>query len=1010
MIITFADNWLPALLAWRWPAELALSSTNVTRYSLHGVSDEIPLHAIIGSRIRAGWSFFGYPLTTVLDVDVQTRAQNDNVVAVRKSLLFAGGNRADEANHRLIAAVRHRLQQLANEQAALLAAIEADAKTVLRPGIYVRGSEMRKWREAVASRQPAKALHQLQTLIRHPLFPSGATSTIAERIARVTDLLSSDGNARHEHNQRFIDEQKHAYAAFFKKVETQALTDEQIKAALVFDDANLVIAAAGSGKTSVIVAKAGYAIAAGMMDESEILALAFNKKAAKELQARLRHRLTKALGRRIAITARTFHSEGMFLLGKPPTEKDWIVEQLDEPNGRRRFMAAFDQLSKKPDFRNALLRWAAFARYPEPTLEGGGDDDHEENERRYQRACREQVRKKRMGEIRQWGRHIPTLDPKLYVRSIEESIIANWLLLHHVPFRYEKEIRKPELLTALGVPLTRNGKQRPYQPDFVYTHPTNPKILIYHEHFGLDGHGNAPDFLGGKKYAQRAQQKRRAFHETFAWVAKKNQPLPFFETRSAWVRDGSIEQRLEQELTRRGIPVSEIDPVYEKAVLAEFRDPSNLQDTFLHFVQCYRESGLTRDEVMARARSSSEPYRAVLFLDVALALAEVVDAEYRGANHIEYCDMLSRGAAAVASRGQPPPFKLILVDEFQDIARLRMNLVRQLADRNPEAILFFVGDDWQAINRFAGSDIGIFRSYLPRPPAATAPDADVREHGIAQDGRSTHAVSLTQTFRSAQGIADVARALVMKNPGQIDKRITSIRAETKQTLRVVEHHDTAQARKQALIGELERIAQRPLPQDENKKTRLHDVFVLTRNMADTAVPEGLEPEHTDEIATRFASRLRITRETMHASKGLEADYTIIAGLDAGFRGFPDNREQDPLLALVLPPFADPLEEERRLLYVALTRAKRQVVLLTAAIRPSEYILELEQLKALQDRIEWVSLGLKRYLCPACRRGALRLNKRGDRVECSRYPRCGYRSTADLYPDLATSSEPSPLAN
>ncbi len=99
------------------------------------------------------------------------------------------------------------------------------------------------------------------------------------------------------------------------------------------------------------------------------------------------------------------------------------------------------------------------------------------------------------------------------------------------------------------------------------------------------------------------------------------------------------------------------------------------------------------------------------------------------------------------------------------------------------------------------------------------------------------------------------------------------------------------------------------------------IFVLTRYKDASFVAEGLEEETVAYLARSFAAKLQVDYKTMHSSKGLECDYVIIGGLDAGFRGFPSNFETNPLFELLLPPQSNAMDEERRLLYVAITRAK-----------------------------------------------------------------------------------------
>jgi|GEM_PF-5796212 len=132
--------------------------------------------------------------------------------------------------------------------------------------------------------------------------------------------------------------------------------------------------------------------------------------------------------------------------------------------------------------------------------------------------------------------------------------------------------------------------------------------------------------------------------------------------------------------------------------------------------------------------------------------------------------------------------------------------------------------------------------------------------------------------------------------------------------------------------------------------------------------------------------------SLHGSKGLEADFVVLVGLDSGFRGFPDERPPEPLLDLVLPQLAHENEEERRLLYVGLTRARHQVVVLANGEAPSEYVLELAAMPEQDACIEWMDTGVQRVECPSCKIGSLlpyRFNE--DRLDCSRSARCGYRS-------------------
>ena len=82
----------------------------------------------------------------------------------------------------------------------------------------------------------------------------------------------------------------------------------------------------------------------------------------------------------------------------------------------------------------------------------------------------------------------------------------------------------------------------------------------------------------------------------------------------------------------------------------------------------------------------------------------------------------------------------------------------------------------------------------------------------------------------------------------------------------------------------------------------------------------------------FWDGLILPSKTIHSAKGLEADYVIVADLNSKLFGFQSELESDPIINLVLSetdPY--PNSEERRLFYVALTRAKEQTHLLADTI-------------------------------------------------------------------------------
>lgn len=783
---------------------------------------------------------------------------------------------------------------------------------------------------------------------------------------------------RDTHNknyQRYWTEQE---ADYFRSVESAELTNEQIAAALSFEDATLVAAAAGSGKSSCIVGKIGFAVKSGMFQDHEILALAYNKEAAASLKGRLRQKLGKSLGRSVFVQSKTFHGFGRSILLEH-YGREYEPRLLKEDEGEEgRFIKSVitELLATNLGFQAALALWFSTYPYDDPQPVGvSGDVD--ECAKRYEECCFQRLRLRKDPNKRPWEPTIPTFRKDVHVRSLEERAIANWLVLHGVQFEYESTDYDGGKWLGLGN--YPSGKPKPYCPDFSYrfteTLPNGKtrKVRVVHEHFALNAKGQAPEWMGGKRYAERAQQKRNMYLARMRNQASTSERVLFFETTSAQMRDGTIWEHLKNSLRNHGVHVSSLNEETRKTALEEFRKSSHLEQLIVDFVLRFKESGLSVSDLRSRAAASSHPYRSQLFINVAIPVFDAYQAALKKAGKIDYADMLRDAMQLLRGGFVKTSYRFVLVDEFQDISHLRASLVRSILDQNPEdSVLFCVGDDWQTINRFSGSDVGIF----------TGLDKYFDRH--------TKRLELTRTFRCSQGIADVARDLVMRNPGQIDKAVKALAPKVTHCVRVVQHADTPEWRRDTIERELGRMKSLGQSLGIDKPT----VQILRRTTTDKTVAEGADDTYLKDLAVRCAGQLTLQLHSLHGAKGLEADFVILVGLDSGFRGFPDERPSEPLIDLVLPKLASTVEEERRLFYVGLTRARHAVTILGAGTRPSEFLLELSGMRQRFACIDWVAPEEARVPCPQCGRGSL-VKRPGQSAPgaCSRSSACGYRAPA-----------------
>jgi DNA helicase-4 len=886
--------------------------------------------------------------------------------------------------------------------------LEIDVKkinTFFEKKFYIRRSNLELFKKQFQKKLLHSTFANISSILGHPLLSNDEKTQphLNEHLALLNDLYSQVPRKWINHNNNFIKNQKIEYKDFFDSIEDMPLTEQQRDASLVFDDANIAVAAAGSGKTSVLVAKAGFAISSGYAAPFEILCLAFNKAAADEIGQRAKEKLSKFVGSNTQIEARTFHSIGRQIMGVAPCGKPYNVVKLNYDSNSdadeglidegTNFAQVFNDLkNNNPEFQSALLDWIAYADTREPKLDpfNGDVTDAEVCEKRYFEACFRKLSKKSRGGNQPYQPSIPTLEGTK-VRSFQEAKIVNWLYLHDVPFAYEKETKKPlneAIPTKLKQSKFEGGKpyRASYYPDFVFTTITGEKKeYIYHEHFGLDENGKAPDFMGGVKYESYAENKRNAFKKVYG-----NQFEDFFfETRSGDFYDGSIFSKLEQSLKERGVHVGDVNLSKKNSALQAFgmNDNKPFYSLLKSFITSFRDSGYDVQHLNFKTNELDEPYRAKLFLNLAMPIVEALETKLDRNKEIEFSDMLRKGAIkanAIKERAlKPLPYKLILVDEFQDISKLKIDLVRAIGNACSEPpVLFFVGDDWQSINRFAGSDLGLFKMYTEFCNQKTGHTNRSSTPGYV----STHVIKLTETFRSPQGISDVSREVVMKNTcEQVDKVVKSRSPRVESTIRIVGHNDDSNGRLEALKLELNRLESLA-----EKTEKLITVFILTRNKAKTVVPEGLEHNEVEKIFQLYPY-LKIEVGTMHSSKGLQADYTVICGMEAGYKGFPSEMENDPIMDIVLPYSSGTLSEERRLFYVGLTRSKIQTILLTTERRASRFIKEFKTSKFIENNFEFENFNFENIKdCPSCKFGTLYTNKK--KVEkCTRNPVCGYKN-------------------
>jgi DNA helicase-4 len=720
-----------------------------------------------------------------------------------------------------------------------------------------------------------------------------------------------------EANSRILKSELHRRSNFFDSVEGSPLTQEQATAVVAVDNAVNLIAAAGSGKTSVMVARAAYVISRSFASPERVLMLAFNKAAAEEMRSRLESRLSRLGIDPSAIKVSTFHAFGLQLLarlsGIKPRVAPWVADGQEV--GKILHLAK-ERMQADPSFRR---NWEAyrflFARSSIESADQGVPDQYvpaaKYNERQRFTTFR--------GE---------------YVKSEGERMIADYLFINGVNYEYERPF---DVKTA-----TVDHSQ--YHPDFYY-----PEINTWHEHWALDGNGNAPESF-------------HRYKASMAWkrdLHKKHQK-DLIETTWHEVVFGTGLGSLKRKLEQRGLKFNwDTSRIQDDPRCPSDEEVAGLIRNFMIHVKANLlnpeqiEERLKVDAVML----DCNPVRT--FLEIFWPIFDMWQAELAANDYIDFEDMLSESVRALEATKIDLGFSHILVDEFQDSSTVRARLLRQLVN-STNSYLLTVGDDWQSINRFAGSDISVmtdFDSYFG----------------------SSLQLQLTKTFRLTPTTSCVASRFIQKNPSQIRKAVRSSKTRDGSPIHLVTVADSGSDEDWLLAIE---VLLRDISQEAslNSNDRTASVLVL-----------GRYRHQTKWIPTTHPSNLNIDFRTIHSSKGLEADFVIVVGLTDGSYGFPSQILDPPVLQLAMAK-ADvyPHAEERRLLYVALTRARTGLFLIASESHPSPFIGEL--LRSSPGHFAFSTTANPNMVaqhCTKCGTGMLveRQGPRGLFLGCSRFPAC-----------------------
>ncbi len=752
-------------------------------------------------------------------------------------------------------------------------------------------------------------------------FSSDELKDIKEFIA----FYQTGENLRLESTISFVDAELKSYSSFFDNIEGRKLDHQQRKAIITDEDNNIVIAGAGSGKTTTIVGKVNYVIDRYKVNPEEILLISFTNKSAATLASRINIK---------GVDAKTFHKLGKDIIAESEAKQPSI---FDENQFKPLLTKCFKELLADKLYLKQVTTY--FTEYMKP-VKSQFEFDNQGDYIQY-------IKDKNFRTYK--TKEVTTRERTTYkmevVKSIEECKIANFLLFNGIEYEYEFPY---EFDTA-------NEAFRQYKPDF--TIKQNDKIF-YLEHLAVSRDGSVPKFFTKERETQEEAKSR--YWEKIFWSRDLHQANKtiLIETFSYEMSEGVLFDNLTLSLKAAGITIQPKSPeevwqIINNAAQDEINTLIALIGTFITLL---KSNNYTLDYIRSKNTETQDRFsreRSSLFMDICTPVFDRYENYLRDRGEIDFSDMINKATNLVYKKKHNRKYSYIIIDEFQDISIGRYQLVKSLKTNNPACKIFAVGDDWQSIYRFSGSDIALFKDF---------------EKYFGYTVRS----KIETTYRFHEPLIRLSSDFILKNPNQTMKELKGVSAEKKTSYKI--QYSTSDNQDDSIAVQI--IFNEILSKHDGGTEK--EVYILGRygfdidrikNLSGAFLIDRASESISYSIKTQngVIKRLKAQFMTIHKAKGLEADIVIVLNCNSGKLGFPSELSDDSVLNLLLSD-ADQFEngEERRLFYVAMTRARELVYFVTDSSFKSKFISEIEA----------ESLQSPNKKCPQCRSADLVLRKSG----------------------------------
>lgn len=819
----------------------------------------------------------------------------------------------------------------------------------LKQGVWIRHSEASYVRECVKVRLKGiwKFAHPIQAW---HTYKFGRSASESRRCA---------------HNKKLIKVRRN-------DPQLASLNEKQKAAVVTQEDRTLIVAGAGTGKTHTMVAKAFDTIQKGIAQSHQIAFVTFTKKATEEIRSRMRSVDGIEIG--------TLHHLARRVIAMVEGKEPSLTPLARERNKKQR-LQYFEQwliaaINEDPSLLIDLrLRENAFERCRTPSTD-----------------TLPRVRVPPHGAL---------------VKSMGEAQIALTLHFAGIPYQYEAQFPVPKTHRSIST--------RVYRPDFYI--PANPHEQpdihggIWYEHFAHDNQGRLPAKWDEDKpgSTQRYEQVKRRKLKLHSALGTRFTSTTYGEIQDCFAQKRPFPEVVLDRLRKCGLAIEYTSDWDVAAELARLKDDQNpfgpwrITEEIDAWIRTYRQQIPKQSSVGVNAIDSDKIEEAGALERISQRVLKQYVEHMEKEGTVDHEGTILKAWKYLLERKLKPPWEVILVDEYQDVNPVQAAFVHSLlslrdeTDPSSGARLTAVGDDWQAIFGFQGGNVELIRKF--NDPAH-------------QNDRFHERIQLTQTYRFGQQLADSTRNFVIQSPGALDRKVIGLpdRKPNKRwphSIVIASNKLTPKGKSKfgrtpgdytgSVLAILSRIQEQVLQYGaEEQKGKPIEVLILARRNIDIGKGNGGygDPCIDRKTINKFAEQNNLDTDysTVHKAKGREADYVIM--LDTGpprAKEIAQNRALER--AMVLFSVNDPAEEERRIWYVALTRAKYKVYVVADHVRDHTHFTDelyynvKRYYDVGEDELAEYLCPLKpRVPCPACNHGILSVREgpHGNFASCTSF--------------------------